>query len=74
MGKQRYVTHKVEALNPALWKTGTQEGRGASGATGYLLCPLDIGEEGMVWSVCVFRLLPDAPTSELTVEYEKEEG
>ena len=69
------IRHKVEALNPAPWKKlGTQRGVGASGATGYLLCPLDIGEEGMVWSVCVFRLLPDAHTSELTVEYEKEEG
>ena len=27
-----------------------------------------------MWSVCAIRFLPDTPTSELTVEYAKEEG
>jgi hypothetical protein len=27
-GGRRYIKHKVEALNPALWKLGTQEGLG----------------------------------------------
>ena len=31
----KVIRHKVEALNPALRKTGTQQGWGASGATGY---------------------------------------
>jgi hypothetical protein len=44
----KVIRHKVEAKNPALWKTGTQRGWGASGATGYLLNPLDLGEEGVV--------------------------
>jgi hypothetical protein len=44
----KVIRHKVEALNPALWKKlGTQRGVGASGATGYLLCPLDIGRKGL---------------------------
>lgn len=70
--KQSYVRHKVDALNPAIRKTGTQEGWGASGATGYRLCPLKrLADEGVVWAVCSIRLLPDTPTSLLTVEYEK---
>jgi hypothetical protein len=28
-GGRRYIRYKVEALNPALWKTGTQEGSGS---------------------------------------------
>ena len=28
-GGRRYIGHKVEAKNPALWKTGTQEGLGS---------------------------------------------
>jgi hypothetical protein len=43
------IRHEVEALNPALWKKlGTQRGVGASGATGYLLCPLETkGRKGL---------------------------
>jgi hypothetical protein len=36
---RRYVRHKGEALNSGLRKTGTQEGWGAGGATGYPLSP-----------------------------------
>jgi len=42
------IRHKVEAKNPALWKLwAPNRAWGASGATGYLLCPLDIGEKGV---------------------------
>src|SRR5215210_5690087 len=28
-GERRYISYKVEAKNPALWKTGTREGLGS---------------------------------------------
>jgi hypothetical protein len=48
MEKQRYVTHKVEASNPALRKLwAPNRARGANGATGYLLSPYrDKGRKG----------------------------
>jgi pimeloyl-ACP methyl ester carboxylesterase len=47
-GGRRNIKHKVEALNPALWKTGTREGLGgASGATGYLLSSKKRGRKGL---------------------------
>ena len=45
-GGRRYIRHKVEALNLALWKTGTQRGWGASGATGYRTEPPSMGWGG----------------------------
>jgi hypothetical protein len=65
MGEQSNTSHKVEAKTPALRKKrAPNRARGASGATGYLLSP-EMGEEGVVWSVCGFRLLPDARLLEL---------
>ncbi len=65
IGKQRYVSHKVEALNPALRKTGTQQGLGSQWCNRLpAMPPRYWEEEGMVWSVCVFRLLPDNRLSE----------
>ncbi len=44
MGEQRYISHKVEAKNPALRKKRAPDRAwGASGATGYLLYPLQMG-------------------------------
>jgi hypothetical protein len=68
------IRHKVEASNPALWKMGTREGLGASGATGYLLFPKKRGEKGVVVGICVFLLLPDRPTFEPTLTLEQEDG
>jgi hypothetical protein len=50
------IRHKVEALNPALWKLwAPNRAWGASGATGYLLCPLETkGRKGYAWSVYAF--------------------
>jgi hypothetical protein len=44
---RRYIKHKVEASNPALWKFwAPNRARGASGATGYLLSPTVWGRKG----------------------------
>jgi hypothetical protein len=60
------IRHKVEALNPALWKFwAPKRAWGASGATGYLLLPKQLGEKGVVVGICVFRLLPNTPTFEV---------
>jgi hypothetical protein len=72
---RRKIRHKVEALNPALWKFwALKRARGASGATGYLLSPKKLGEKGVVLGICAIRLLPDRPTSEPTLTYEQEDG
>jgi hypothetical protein len=72
---RRKIRHKVEALNPALWKFwALKRARGASGATGYLLSPKKLGEKGVVVGTCVFLLLPGSPTFESTLTYEQEDG
>jgi hypothetical protein len=71
----RKIRHKVEALNPALWKLGTQEGLGSQWCNRLpRLFPKKRGEKGVVVGTCVFRLLPDTPNFEPTLTYEQEDG
>jgi hypothetical protein len=47
------IRHKVEALNPALWKFwAPNRAWGASGATGYLLFPKKLREKGVAVDMC----------------------
>ena len=70
----RNIRHKVEALNPALWKLGTREGL-VSQWCNRLPCILqEEGEKGVVVGVCVFLLLPDRLTFEAAPTYEQEDG
>jgi hypothetical protein len=45
------IRHKVEAKNPALWKTGTQKGRGSQWCNWLPTTPHKYGEEGVVIGV-----------------------
>ena len=71
----RKIRHKVEALNPALWKLGTREGLVSQWCNRLpRLFPKKLGEKGVVVGVCVFPLLPDTPTFEPALTYEQEDG
>ena len=47
-GGRRYISHKVEASNPALRKTGTQQGQGSQWCDRLPAIPHKVGEEGVV--------------------------
>ena len=48
MGEQSNIKHKVEAKNPALWKTGTQQGRGSQWCDPLpSISPTDEGGKGL---------------------------
>jgi hypothetical protein len=51
-GGRRYIKHKVEALNPALWKLGTQEGLGSQWCNRLPSIPKKLGEKGVVVGMC----------------------
>ncbi len=68
------IRHKVEALNSALRKLGTQEGLGSQWCNRLPSIPQEDGEKGVVVGICVFRLLPNTPTFEPALTYEQEDG
>ena len=68
------MKHKVEALIPALWKTGTREGLGSQWCNRLPSIPQEDGEKGVVVGACVFRLLADTSTLEAALTYEREDG
>src|SRR5215216_3373848 len=72
------ISNKVEALNSALRKLGTQEGLGSQWCNRLPSIAQEVGGERWgrkgLWSVCVFCLLPDAPTFEPALTYEQEDG
>jgi hypothetical protein len=69
------IRHKVEALNSALRKLGTQEGLGSQWCNRLPSIPQKkMGEKGVVWSVCAIRLLADTSTLEPALTYEQEDG
>jgi hypothetical protein len=71
----RKIRHKVEALNPALWKLGTREGLGSQWCNRLpRLFPIKRGEKGVVVGICAIRLLRDRTTFEPTLTYEQEDG
>ena len=71
---RRKIRHKVEALNPALWKLGTQEGLESQWCNRLPSIPQEVGgERGCVVGVCVFLLLADTPTFEAALTYEQED-
>ena len=75
MGEQRYVTHKVEANNPALRKIRAPQRAwgGASGAPGYLLWPpRHRGRKGWCGRYVSFAPYLTLPFAD--IEYAKEEG
>jgi hypothetical protein len=75
MGKQRNTSYKVEAKNPARRKKRAPDrGRGASGATDYLLCPRDKGRKGSCGRYAVFGSYLTHPPPIGCRVHENEEG
>src|SRR5918998_5353878 len=58
MKKQRHTSCKVEAKNPALWKTGTQKGSGSQWCN-RLPCPLEMrgGRSCERYAFCTSHLI-----------------
>src|SRR5687768_425837 len=66
-GGRRYIKHKVEALNPALWKLGTQEGLGSQWCNRLPSIPQEVGgERGCGRYVLYASYLTDPPLKSST--------
>jgi hypothetical protein len=50
-------------MSPALWNAGTREGLGSQWCDRLPYIPQDKGRKGLVWALCISRLLPEAHVS-----------